>query len=301
MCFFFKTDCQSGNCKEDASTSFYGRCRLAEDGKSCTRNNQCESGICSTSSNSCEADTKDLIESCKKDDECESDLCQDGRCRGKVGDTCQYYDECGSRNCGSNGRCEEEKKENGSNCLGNTNCESNFCYQGKCVSPQKENGYPCTQDIECLSFWCNAQRCAISGSNNVPNGQFCNVNSSCISNNCSNGVCQAFPGGVGNKQNGEICRDNTECISNYCNFFSDRCEGGGNSHHALRQNGEGCQQDIQCQSNWCNSATRSCQQKLQTGSSCQQNNECLSNWCNNQRCTSNEFVGLRGKVVVEEE
>jgi hypothetical protein len=134
---------------------------------------------------------------------------------GLVGSPCSKADDCETNFCDPFNEVCSELLGTGSDCFGNGECSSGFCFNGLCQL-SVENGMPCASGFneECRDGYCDnlmvPGTCTGYADENgpCPNGSECNPDDDLF---CVDAVClrQPFP-------NGTTCFDSSQCESRAC-------------------------------------------------------------------------------------
>lgn len=209
--------CCGGRCDDGRCVTCFSSARV------CTVDADCCSGACVE--HVCQACPNTQAACTTKADCCPGGCCEqednglnciDGACTKchALGEPCGAFGGpcCGDLQC-INGTC-SECSEAGGPCQGLGHCCGDLvCWQGACETCHGA-GQPCAVGIDC----CDGNNCDTATETCfacVADGQACDDQHPCCSNECLNGVCQ------GCVDNGEPCASFAECCSGGC--VSDVC------------------------------------------------------------------------------
>jgi len=131
----------------------------------------------------------------------------------------------------------------------------------------KENGSGCLKDEDCLSEFCTY---SFTCGDRYANGEKCGSDSDCQSSNCLMFECREE--GETALENGAVCLKHENCKSGYCNY--------GYKCSDKYANGEGCASSFDCQSGNCLMFQCNEEDTLPNGSACLKHEDCSSSFCN---------------------
>jgi hypothetical protein len=215
--------CINGACEKTPANDF----AACDDGKECTTNDSCESGVCSGSPKfcpasdachvgSCDVATDTCVEvagndgaSCTDDDPCTlSGSCSGGACVPGAMTDCSFLDgPCSIGSCDPDIGCLATPKNDGASCDDGLYCTVlDQCESGICAG--QPNNCAAPGDV-CMVGVCNeaTKTCVAAPGNDgaaCDDGNDCTVNEACSSGVCAGGV----PG-----NNGLACDDGDGCTS----------------------------------------------------------------------------------------
>ena len=317
-----KFECKSNYCED-------GRCKNLnkKNGEKCNVSGECKNNNCVLFKGEKESicyfkfDSRKRNESCAVNNECKGELkCRNNKCFKPVttvnlGDTCYDNYECKSVLC-KDGKC--KKLSHGDECSSNRNCSTNNCIGSSKIPYRclynKETlniGDTCYDKYECKSNICDNGICS-----KIKQGDLCNVNENCSTNNCigSDTIPYRCMYGRSSLNRGDTCVHSFEC-KNYCSpdtkkcfnpssnlsvgstCFDDiecnskKCRGGTCCHSWVNDNVASCQTSgdyignpASCKYSIWGSGNYTCEKRKEKGSLCSSNEECDSNKCRGGTC-----------------
>ena len=149
------------------------------------------------------------------------------------GDTCYSSEECAD----DEASCQPNEPESEEQQL--------VTAKGTCTPPQGE-GDSCEERSCRASLWCDYSGDTPTCRARLANGESCNGDPQCQSDNCRpGGTCE--PKGA----NGESCSDGSECESDYCDFSTGSCAN-------RKANGASCTYFDECESGYCDDESSTC-------------------------------------------
>jgi len=185
---------------------------VQENGATCWKNENCESGNCADEKCAPQPGTGAGGVYCNQDDQCESGICLQGKCypQEKNGAPCSSDRECLSGYCADGERC---APQNGTGQAGEYCHHDNHCQSGFCVCPTGYDGKFCAnwrtlKTNQYGSCWQLAD-----------NGDPCRKNEECESGHCADawpwqyGRCAPKDGKGGR---GDYCHHDNHCQSGRC-------------------------------------------------------------------------------------
>ena len=194
--------------------------KVCDDGDPCTKNESCNSGICSGGG----------VVVCDDKNDCTQDMCGANGCNfyaidGGVcddGDPCTYFDTCGGANCaGVKNPCDDKLACTTDSCEAKKGCahvilkggcdDGDLCTNGEACDP---TGI-CTGGLAKLcpaGVGCTVNSCSSASGECVgaakANGSACSDGNACTDSDvCQNGACEG---------NSTICNDNNACTDDSC-------------------------------------------------------------------------------------
>lgn len=266
-------------------------------------NGSCESGEscsnCSSDCGSCAPALKSNNSSCYSNSECSSNYCVHMVCRASsvyCGDVhCDGGESCSS--CSSDcGSCEPVLKSNGSYCSSGSECEGGYCVYGKCRSSSTYCGDNyCDGDETCSNCSSDCGACQEKEAVKKADGEYCNKNEECTSENCQNYRC-CLKGKT-------CCLSTNNCpLKYYCSEEKHYCVPG-------LPKGQKCTKNEQCESGncgnniccawgmtccdeksdcgkdeYCVGGEYICKYQWNIGEKCSNPDECKSGYCDNKVC-----------------
>jgi hypothetical protein len=227
-------------------------CMKCTANKACKVGSDCESSICSGTTNTCaEPSCNDGV---KNGDE--SDVDCGGGCKGcDTGKACAVASDCDSEVCSNANTCVDascaDLVQNGS--------ESDVDCGGTC--PHCDDGKACTMGSDCDSGVCTQNKCTPpSCIDQVKNGS--ETDTDC------GGTCATKCG------DGKLCNTNGDCSGGYCATTANPPVCKSPACNDTVKNGD--ETDTDCGG--------SCANKCATGKLCASNNDCASSLCQNGAC-----------------
>ncbi|EPQ28013.1 uncharacterized protein PFL1_04340 [Pseudozyma flocculosa PF-1] len=173
----------------------------------------------------------------------------------------------------------------GSDCSGNSDCQSSSCVSNKCV-PRPGQGWLggfCNLSSQCgTSQHCFNNKCR----DKKDYGASCTVDDTCRSGRCSPLLRRCIPQAGANAWVGAFCSNNSQCATGLCtdNACADK-----------RQPGDDCSADVNCQSNRCDPAAKKCVPQSDgsgwIGSFCTANDQCSNGLCSSNACSAKVQLG----------
>jgi Cys-rich repeat protein len=262
------TDCASSNLFCDGTT--HACTAKMPNGGSCTANNMCSSGVCSTSSHTCVQ--------CNADSDCSA---------GNVCKANQCVPGCASGLTSCGGVCVDTKSSN-NNCgvCGNACGVGLACRSGTCGPPTCTSNADCTSlpgticDTQLPSGLCVPQNSGLQG---FP----CNNNADCQSGTCTNNACTAPSCPSGQTDCGGICV-NLQNNPADCGACGATCGVGQTCNAGQCQTVTNtCTSDLNCMPGTvCDTTVGFCVPKGPAGTSCTANDQCQSGACTLGQCTT---------------
>jgi hypothetical protein len=259
---------RSAGCSEGYRCSNASTCEARPDlanGKSCTDETDCASGICCGSG----ATTRVCAASCGSDgDACTTaGECRSGRC-------------CAQKDMGL--RCQNDActpQPPGSPCTLPDGCSSGYCINGVCTK------HACQRDYDCDDGFCAAGACETRLRDL---GGACETTAWCKSGSCTGGVCRGDATGGARCETDYDCEEGRVCCASppgtsfTCSALGKGCDGA---------NGDSCYSGAACSSGQCLSSTM-CTQTCAVDADCG-----TSPWGSKNHCLRNgvdDFVCFPG-------
>lgn len=229
-------------------------CQLLGAGQSCSRDDQCASGLyCDKDIDLC-MQKKNEGETCERDIECMSDLCIDKVCspaQCEKDEDCSPPDECHFATCMTDGRCAYNAQPNGMSCIDDGNpCTTDSCSNGLCSHKAIDNGSACTDEGDpCTTDECQDGVCIHDSITACckPNGitkcdasykreYVCANNKWSFVKDCGSVGCDGDTCADSQCSDGEVectssttyhkCNDNKWGTEKTCNYPTDTCKNG---------------------------------------------------------------------------
>jgi minor extracellular protease Epr len=209
------SDCNDDLFCNGVESCVSGACQTGSIPDCSASGDQCNTGVCDETTDSCIAQPVEDGTSCNDGEFCNvNEACQSGICTGGSSRDCASGNQCLIGSCDeTTDSCVTQSVEDGTSCDDGEFCTQNtFCDTGVCGNGDERD---CSDDVFCTTDTCNeaSNSCENTPDNSAcDNGLFCDGVETCnINLDCQSG-------------DPVTCEDNDECTTNTCNEEINACE-----------------------------------------------------------------------------